>query len=52
MSLRKHNKKREFKSPSEPGGTVTSSKGPLEFVVQKHAVLHYASPGVLRFKNR
>jgi bifunctional non-homologous end joining protein LigD len=43
MRLTEYKRKRDFKKTPEPAGKVKSSKGELEFVVQKHAAsrLHY-----------
>jgi bifunctional non-homologous end joining protein LigD len=43
MSLTEYKRKRDFKKTPEPAGKVKSSKGTLQFVVQKHAAtrLHY-----------
>ncbi|RZJ35916.1 MAG: DNA ligase D [Flavobacterium sp.] len=43
MALEKYNEKRDFAKTREPRGVKKSSKGKLQFVVQKHAAsrLHY-----------
>jgi bifunctional non-homologous end joining protein LigD len=43
MSLLEYKRKRNFQKTPEPAGKVKSSKGTLQFVVQKHAAsrLHY-----------
>jgi bifunctional non-homologous end joining protein LigD len=40
MALEKYKEKRDFKKTSEPGPVKKSSKGSLEFVIQKHAASH------------
>ncbi|MDB5284162.1 MAG: putative ligase-like protein [Bacteroidota bacterium] len=40
MALSLYNKKRNFKSTSEPAGKVAAKSGKLLFVVQKHAASH------------
>src|SRR5512138_3712860 len=43
MALEQYKQKRDFKKTSEPSGVKKSSKGSLQFVIQKHAAsrLHY-----------
>ncbi len=43
MSLKKYHQKRKFSKTPEPRGKTAKNKGPLTFVIQKHAAsrLHY-----------
>ncbi len=43
MSLATYKKKRKFDATPEPSGKILKGKGPLKFVIQKHAAtrLHY-----------